>query len=239
MQRHGKHPALSSAHSAPAAPEHHAARYGDRWLGSRELPGYRAGRILVRLADLPQVDADHLYCDLILLDVHGETLDTHSGPCLAMARRHPLRYRARFVRVVAELLRPVVDGVDGLAPLRHALTFLRERGVEFGELAFAARLLDAACSEQVVADSLHHLLALLLGEERARHVVSGVVDGLARESAFGPWEDGDSGSRRINKGGLNAQVSYIVQTVGKLRARSYLHEATDVALVPQAEMFGL
>ena len=43
----------------------------------------------------------------------------------------------------------------------------------------------------------------------------------------------------INNSGLNAQLAYIVRTVGKLRARSYLHEVTDVDLVPQAAMFGL
>ena len=40
----------------------------DGWLGTRELPGYRAGRVVAKLDDLPAIDPDHLYFDLLLLD---------------------------------------------------------------------------------------------------------------------------------------------------------------------------
>ena len=41
-------------HAAPAEAD-------DGWVGTRELPGYRAGPVVVKLADLPMVDAEHLY----------------------------------------------------------------------------------------------------------------------------------------------------------------------------------
>jgi len=56
----------------------------DGWLGTRELPGYRAGNVVAKLADLPQVDPDHLYFDLLLLDAKGQLRDNHSGPCHAL-----------------------------------------------------------------------------------------------------------------------------------------------------------
>jgi len=223
----------------------------DGWVGTKDLPGYRAGKIVVQLADLPQVDPDHLYLDLLLLDASGQTEDTHSGPCRALGH-HSIEERARFVRVVAELLRHAVDEKEGLAAIGQALTFIRERGVEIDKLVFAARLLDAACSEHAVTESLNNMLELLLGKEVARRTISDVVDGLARESGFGRFGSEDSEASResglfdidslisgINSSGLNGQLSYIVRTVGKLRARSYLHDVTDVDLVPQAAMFGL
>ena len=68
----------------------------DGWLGTRELPGYRAGNVVAKLDDLPQVDPDHLYFDLLLLDAGGQLQDNHSGPCHAVARRQSLDERSRF-----------------------------------------------------------------------------------------------------------------------------------------------
>ena len=48
---------------AMRAPWHPAGE--DGWLGTRELPGYRAGALIVRFADLPGVDAEHLYLDVL------------------------------------------------------------------------------------------------------------------------------------------------------------------------------
>lgn len=48
----------------------------DGWLGTPELPGFRAGQIVVKLADLPGVDAEHLYFDLLLLDADGRIDDS-------------------------------------------------------------------------------------------------------------------------------------------------------------------
>ena len=66
------------------APPHRPST--DGWLGTHELPGYRAGNVVARLDDLPEVDPHHLYFDLLLLDAAGHTQDNHSGPCFALAR---------------------------------------------------------------------------------------------------------------------------------------------------------
>ena len=261
-QKHG-HGNLAASRTAPKAGQRpRQAREiarppamgssADGWVGSKDLPGYRAGKIVVQLANLPQVDPDHLYLDLLLLDASGQTEDAHSGPCRALEGHHSIEERARFVRVVAELLRHAVDEEKGLAAFGQALTFIRERGVETDKLVFVAQLLDAACSEHAVTESLNNMLELLLGKEVARRTISGVVDGLARESGSGRFGSEDSEASResglfdidslisgINRSGLNGQLSYIVRTVGKLRARSYLHAVTNIDLVPQAAMFGL
>ena len=68
-----------------------------------------------------------------------------------------------------------------------------------------------------------------------------VVAGLARSPGLGPPEaaaasaDG-SQVRMINAGGLAAQVSYVVRTVGKARARHFLRERTDFEMVPGPDM---
>jgi hypothetical protein len=261
-QKHGRGNLAASRTAPKTGQRPHQAREiarpsvmgssADGWVGTKDLPGYCAGKIVVQLADLPQVDPDHLYLDLLLLDSSGQTEDTHSGPCRALEGHHSLEERARFVRVVAELLRHAVDEEEGLAAIGQVLTFIWERGVEIDKLVFAARLLDAACSEHAVTESLNNMLELLLGKEVARRTISDVVDGLVRESGFGRFGSEDSEARQesglfdidslisgINSSGLNGQLSYIVRTVGKLHARSYLHDVTGVDLVPQAAMFGL
>jgi hypothetical protein len=222
----------------------------DGWLGTRELPGYRAGNVVAKLDDLPEVDSDHLYFDLLLLDAGGHTQDNHSGPCYALAREHPLDDRSRFVRVVAELVCHAPSDSHGLTALGRALTFIRERGVEADRLIAAAQLLDEACSERAVTESLNHVLELALGEEEARRTMCDVVLGLARNSGFGPFDadpassqvaapDFDSRVSDINNSGLAMQVFYVVRTIGKTRARRYLREVTDFEMVPKAEMFGI
>ncbi|MEJ8852599.1 hypothetical protein, partial [Variovorax rhizosphaerae] len=76
----------------------------DGWIGTPEFPGYRANNVVVRLDHEPQVDPEHLYFHLLLLDANGQLQDNHSGPCLALARHQSLPERIRFVRVVAELV---------------------------------------------------------------------------------------------------------------------------------------
>jgi hypothetical protein len=139
----------------------------DGWVGTRELPGYRAGAVVVRLSDLPGVDATHLYFDLLLLDESGRTEETHSGPCPSLRRDQPLDQRSRFVRVVAELLRHAPDPERGLAGLGAALTFIRENGVDGPQLAAAAQRIDAGCSEPALVASLCHVLTLSFGEHDA------------------------------------------------------------------------
>ena len=231
---------MSSPHRSPT----------DGWLGTRELPGYRAGNVVVMLDDLPEVDSHHLYFDLLLLDAGGRIQDNHSGPCYALARQRSLDERSRFVRVVAELVRHAPGDARGLAAIGQVLIFIREHGVERDRLIAAAQLLDDVCSERAVADSLNHVLELSVGEEEARRAMCDVVVGLARTSGFGPLDtdpagpqpaapDFDSRVSGINNSGLAMQVSYVVRTVGKTRARHYLREVTDLEMVPKPDMFGV
>jgi len=230
------------------APPHRSPT--DGWLGTRELPGYRAGNVVVKLDDLPEVDLDHLYFDLLLLDAGGHTQDNHSGPCYALARQQSLDQRSRFVRVVAELVRHAPSDARGLTPICQALTFIREHGVELDGLIAAAQLLDAVCSERAVTASLNHVLVLSLGVEEARRAICDVVAELSRTSGFGPVDaealspqtggaDFDRRVSGIDNSGLMVQLSYVVRTVGKTRARQYLREVTDFELVPKPELFGV
>jgi len=105
-------------------------------------------------------------------------------------------------------------------------------------------LLDDACSERAVIDSLNHMLELSLGSDEARHSMCDVVAELARRSGFGELDAGttlhadfDARVNGINDGGLGAQVKFIVRTVGKMRARHYLRGVTDFEMVPKPEMF--
>ena len=50
----------------------------DGWVGTPELPGSGVGNVIAKLDDLPLVDPDHLYFDLLLLDADGHTQDNHS-----------------------------------------------------------------------------------------------------------------------------------------------------------------
>lgn len=221
----------------------------DGWLGTPDLPGYRAGNIVAKLDDLPDVDAHHLYFDLLLLDADGQLRDNHSGPCLALARSRSIHDRYRFVRVVAELVRHISMDGRGLAAIGQALTVIRERGIENAGLVLAAQLIDKVCEENVVVASLIHLLELSMGSDQAPRAMSAVVTELARESGFGgldddnanapPAEGVDSGVGHINRSGLEAQVSYVVRTVSKTHARRYLRRVIDRDLIPSAELLGV
>ncbi len=233
------HPALraTAPHRSPT----------DGWLGTLELPGYRAGNVVAKLDDLPAVDPHHLYFDLLLLDARGRIRDHHSGPCRALVRQHPLDDRSRYVRVVAELVRHAPDDERGLSAIGQALSFIRERGVDTDRLVVAADLLDHACSEQAVTASLQQILELSLGEEEARRTMREVVADLARTSGFGDFDaqpqampdDFDSRLQSLDESSLAAQVSFLVRTIGKTRARRFLRRATDFVMVPRPDMFGV
>lgn len=205
----------------------HAATDLDGWVGTKELPGYRAGRIVVRLAHLPSVDPEHLYFDLLLLDEHGRAIDNHSGACPALGIDPPLDDRSRFVRVVAELLRHALDDAPTLAAVGPALTFIREQGVATANLVAAAQLLDGVSSEHGVARSLHDVMALSLGEDEARAVLRDVALRIA-SNAEGTLD---------TEGPLIEQVTQVVRRLGKARARRVLRDATDFALVPHPDMY--
>lgn len=205
-------------HAAPAEAD-------DGWVGTRELPGYRAGAVVVRLSDLPGVDAAHLYFDLLLLDESGRTEETHSGPCPSLRRDQPLEQRSRFVRVVAELLRHAPDPERGLAGLGAALTYIRENGVEGPQLAAAAQRVDAGCSEAALVASLCHVLRLSFGDLDAGASLGAVLAKVA---------PGVSTS-----GELEEQVRLLVRCVGKAQARRRLREATDFELLPGPDLLGV
>jgi hypothetical protein len=210
-----------------------SASASDGWVGTRELPGYRAGQVVVKLADLPGVAADHLYVDVLLLDGEGRTEDTNSGGCAAMHRRQPLEQRSRFVRVAAELLRHAPDVERGLASLGAPLAHIREQGIEGVHLAAAAQQLDVACSETALVASLAHMLVLSFGEDEAQAVMRGVLAKLARIKVL------DEQNSLSNDAELTNQVGRVVRLLGKVRARRFLREATDFDLLPAAELFGL
>ncbi len=233
---------LAMPWSAPPRPS------SDGWLGTRELPGYRAGNVVARLADLPSVDPDHLYFNLLLLDAAGQLQDHHSGPCPSLGRQWSIDERSRYVRVVAELLRHAPSEDRGLSAVGQALTFVRERGIAGDRLLLAAQLLDEACSDSAVVASLAHLLALSLGIDEAPSEMGLVVRRLADQvglDAFdaagrlAPVADVASGVDRINSRGLAAQVGFVVRKIGKARSRRYLREATGLALVPTPELLGV
>lgn len=205
----------------------------DGWLGTNDEPGYRAGQVVVKLADLPVVDEQHLYLDLLLLDGDGRIEDSHSGPCAAMDRRQPREQRARFVRIVAELLRHVPDRERGLVGLGPALTHLREHGIDGGQLAAAAQQLDAACSDEALTTTLVHMLALSLGEDEARAVLREVLAKLQRSA---PRGEPDWPAPHAD---LHEQVGCVVRRFGRARARRYLREATDFELLPSSELLGI
>ena len=230
------HPNPSSRGEAgvrPLAAEPGAEPSPDGWLGTDEEPGYRAGSVVVKLADLPVVDDRHLYLDLLLLDADGRIADSHSGACPAMHRGVGAESRARFVRVVAELLRHAPDEERGLTSLNAALTTLREQGIDGARLALVTQQLDGACSEASLAASLTRVLVLSLGEDEARAALRPVLANLARSAQPGDmdWPDGDSELLR--------QVCCIIHTMGRARARRYLREVTDFELLPTAELLGL
>jgi len=232
------------------APPHRSAT--DGWLGTTELPGYRAGPVVVRLDDLPMVDPDHLYFDLLLLDADGRAQDNHSGPCAALARQRPIDDRSRFVRVVAELVRHAPTPERGLAGIGQALSFIRECGIEADRLITAAQLLDNLSTDAAVTASLVQVLELTLGTEEAQREMCDVVRRLARVSGFavqGPEAttaittvSGQDFNRRvdaINLAGLPGQVGYVVRTVGRSKARRYLREASYFDMVPKPGLLGV
>jgi len=236
--------------SGPDRARNDRRNLGDGWLGTLELPGYRAGCVVAKLEDLPEVDARHLYFDLLLLDASGRPQHTHSGPCQALAREETLDQRSRFVRVVAELLRHTPCDERGLSAVAPALDYIREGGIGTDRLVTAAQLLDNVSSDSVVVASLSRMLELSLGEDEARRALRDVVVKLVQKSRIGAADgiapeadaDGDnvqSLARTINGHSLAEQVSYVVRTVGKARARRYLREATDFALVPRPDMFSV
>jgi hypothetical protein len=220
----------------------------DTWLGTPELPGYRANNVVARLEDHPQVDCDHLYFHLLLLDGNSQLQDNHSGPCLALERRQSLPDRIRFVRVVAELVRFSPSEDLGLSAIGQALTLVREAGVDRDRLLVAAQMLDIACSEEAVIASLTQLLRLTLGVHDARRAIFDVAAGMGRRPDLAAAGAADRGLPTVDvcrkavptdESSLHGQMSYIVRAVGKSHARRYLQGLMASDLVPLPHILGV
>lgn len=238
---------------APSVPSMPALSPGlrlptDGWLGTRELPAYRAGNVVARLSDLPSVDAEHLYFNLLLLDANGQLQDLHSGPCPSVHRHRTNDDRSRYVRVVAELVRHAPSDDCGLSAIGQALSFVRERGIELDRLMLAAQLLDEASSEAALVANLVHLLSLSLGTDEARREIDAVVAELAgaavpasqRALASGKALTGTvADNLPAGHAGLQAQVAWLVQRLGKAKARRFLRDKIDLALVPAPDLLGV
>ncbi len=227
---------LASRHRSPS----------DGWLGTPELPGYRAGDVVARLADMPTVDPDHLYFNLLLLDCSGQLQDHHSGPCHALSRQQPFDDRSRFVRVVAELVRHAPSADRGLTGIGQALDVVRERGVTQNNLMLAAQLVDDACSEGALVASLTDMLELSFGVEEAQRLMADVLAGLQSGPANPALADlrvaaagGDGEAKADAMDGLAAQVAHLVRVVGKVRSRRHLRETLDFPILPSPELLGV
>lgn len=235
----GVPPAPAAAMPATAPP---APRVTDGWLGTPELPGYRLGQVVVRLADLPQVGPDHLYFHLLWLGEDGSLRDDHSGLCEALPRTSSIEQRSHFVRVVCELVRHAPAHDQGLIAMGQALTHIRRFGVEGDRLMLAAQLLDAAASEAAVVASLADLLTQALGNDAAlletravlqQHTLHRPDSGASPAQRTAPAQDTD------RQDDLVQPLTLLLRRVGKARVRRCLSEATDLSLLPGADLLGL
>lgn len=200
----------------------------DGWLGTPAFPGYRAGRIVVRLTQLPHQAAGELTLDVLLLDDAGRTSEATSGACTCLGANPD--DRSRFVCIGAELLRHAGNEPGRFGAITAAVAMLREQGVGRAVLMSAARQLDLACSEATLVHSLADMLERCLGEEDARDTVADVLARLLRTHVIAapltipPCAD------------LSELLHLLVQGLGKHRARHVLRMATFFDLVPSLEM---
>lgn len=191
------------------------------WIGTLDLPGFRADAVVTKLGMLPAVAPDHFYLDVLLLDGGGRTEDNRSGACPGMPTDCPLDLRSRFVRVVAELLAPAAADPTGLAGVGTALDLLRERGVNETTVVTAVRVLHASLCERAAALSMLWLLRECLGQDEARRTAREAVQRL----------NADSAGRR-----LDDHVLAVLRAVGKAAAWRYLSGIAGVELVPTAAL---
>ena len=203
----------------------------DGWLGTPQFPGYRAGRIVTRLSHLAPVAPGQLYLDVLLLDSAGRTCDAVSGACASLPLATPTEARSRFVCVSAELLRHAGHDEGRFGVIAQAVAQLRELGVERAPLMAAAKLLDMACSEESVIQSLTDMLVLSLGEDEAQHTLAEILERLARTRVIAEH------LRAPSSAGLHEQLALLMRGLGKHRVRHVLRMGIDFDLVPQVEMY--
>ncbi len=216
---------------APWLGRRRPADSSDGWTGTPEFPGYRAGRIVTRLSHLPAVAPDQLYLDVLLLDHRGHTLDVQGGSCASLGLQSSAEARARFVCVIAELMRHASDDVSQFGAMAAALALLRELGVDRGPLMAAAKLIDQASTEQAVVDSLAELLVMHLGEDEAQRSLADHLVRLARNRVIHPE------LRLAASATLQQQLALLVRALGKHRARHVLRMAEHLDLVPDVDMY--
>lgn len=211
----------------------HRPSYLDGWLGTPDFPGYRAGRIVVRLSPPTRVAPGLLYGEAHLLDAQGKTCDAVRGACACLPLSATIEARSRFVCVSAELLCHAAD--DGLrfGAIAQVVAQLRDQGVGRAPLMAAARLLDVASSEESVIESLADMLVSSFGEDEARPALDDIVARLVR-------------TRHVNQelrapmaASLGEQLMLLVRGLGKHRVRHVLRMASDFDLLPQIEMYRL
>ncbi len=209
--------------------------YFDGWLGTPLFPGYRAGRIVVRLSlppqHAPQADLQLLHSEWHLLDASGRTCDALYGECACLPVSASIDARSRFVCVSAELLRHAAGDELHFGAVAQGVVQLRERGVERAPLMAAARLLDVASSEESVIESLADMLVLSFGEDEARSTLDTIVARLTRSRHVNPELHADPSAS------LREQLQLLVQGLGKHRVRHVLRMGSDFDLLPRIEMY--
>lgn len=236
---------MSASHPLPAtprrpgpgvpAPPDPVGTREDGWLGLPDLPGYRAGRVAVKLCRAPHVP-EALYLDVLLFDAHGEVEDNQSGLCNALPTQAEDAALAAYVRTLAELLRPAWAEPTGLTSSAHAIAYLREHAPGDEAVRTAASMLDSAWHEATVAHGLAGMLMRWLGPEDALETACAFVGRLARQP--GPQDDAPFGVQREHRlhGVLEALLLFAVRAVGKGQARRRLSEFSGAPLLPTAQI---
>lgn len=211
----------------------HRPSHLDGWLGTPDFPGYRAGRIVVRLYAPAPVAPGLLYGEALLLDAQGKTCDALRGACACLPLSATIEARSRFVCMSAELLRHAADDVLRFDAMAQVAAQLREQGVGRAPLMAAARLLDVVSSEESVIESLADMLVSSFGEDEARPALDDIVARLIR-------------TRHVNQelrapmaASLDEQLMLLVHGLGKHRVRHVLRMGSDFDLLPQIEMYRL
>ena len=211
----------------------HRPSYLDGWQGTPDFPGYRAGRIVVRLSAPTPVAPGLFHGEALLLDVQGKTCDALRGACACLPLSATIEARSRFVCISAELLCHAADGGLRFGAIAQVVAQLRDQGVGRAPLMAAARLLDVASSEESVIESLTDMLVSSFGEDEARTALDDIVARLIRTRHVNPE------MRAPMAASLAEQLLLLVGSLGKHRVRHVLRMGSDFDLLPQIEMYRL
>ena len=211
----------------------HRPSYLDGWLGTPDFPGYRAGRIVVRLSAPTLLAPGLLQGEALLLDAQGKTCDALRGACACLPLSAAIEARSSFVCISAELLYHAADDVSRFGTIAQVVAQLRDQGVGRAPLMAAARLLDVVGSEDAVIESLADMLVRSFGEDEARPALDDIVARLIRTRHVNPE------LRAPMAASLGEQLMLLVGGLGKHRVRHVLRMGSDFDLLPQIEMYRL